>query len=181
MRQACQFFSCDNNRRRQAAASTAVPGAAATAAGKVPPQLPGANATGAVEMRLPFRVSAALEAPAGALKAYTCDMLFSTDQALQAFTSSLQTALTAQLLPLDIDSINVTQLSCNGDSYWLTRPAQWDAWPGMAGGAGGAEAAQRSSKQQQQQQQQQHAGSTADLGQPSALSSARDPPARVRQ
>lgn len=47
---------------------------------EVPPQLPGANATGAVEMRLPFRVSAALEAPAGALKAYTCDMLFSTDQ-----------------------------------------------------------------------------------------------------
>ncbi|KAF6253327.1 hypothetical protein COO60DRAFT_430002 [Scenedesmus sp. NREL 46B-D3] len=102
--------------------------------GQVPPQLPGANATGAMEMRLPFRVSAEVEPPAGTVKAYTCDMLFSTDQALQAFTSSLQTALTAQLLPLDIDSINVTQLSCNGDSYRLTRPAQWDAWPGTAVG-----------------------------------------------
>jgi hypothetical protein len=55
-------------------------------------------------------------------------------QAIQAFTSSLQAAYTAQLLPMGVDSVNVTQLICNGDSIELTRTAQWDGWPGAAVG-----------------------------------------------
>jgi hypothetical protein len=42
--------------------------------------MPAANATGAVELSLPFTVSAAVEPPAGTVKAYACDMLFNTDQ-----------------------------------------------------------------------------------------------------
>jgi hypothetical protein len=55
-------------------------------------------------------------------------------QSIQAFTSSLQAAYTAQLLPMGINSVNVTQLICNGDSYELIRTAQWDGWPGAAVG-----------------------------------------------
>jgi hypothetical protein len=47
---------------------------------QMPARLPGANATGALETSLPFSVSAAVEPPAGTVLAYTCDMLFSTDQ-----------------------------------------------------------------------------------------------------
>jgi hypothetical protein len=76
---------------------------------------------------------------AGVLHTYMCMLLLLCYQhyfvqAIQAFTSSLQAAYTTQLLPMGIDSVNVTQLICNGDSIGLTHTAQWDGWPGAAMG-----------------------------------------------